>query len=191
MSFLPSPKPSAVDSGRPKRGLGAKDRRQTRFPLLVMQLEERQVLTTPTVLSISASASNLVAGSIEVFTATAVTNPPDGNNVPTGGTVTFSNGAATLGTASLINGVASFSTMLQPGTYSVTATYSGTGTFASSSTASSAGFIYNQAGNGTFGSTDLSSGTVQATAAELSSPYRSGRRTDRNHLHRRHLQRRD
>ena len=93
MSFLPSPKPSAVDSGRRKRGLGAKDRRQTRFPLLVMQLEERQVLTTPTVLSISASASNLVAGSIEVFTATAVTNPPDGTNVPTGGTVTFSNGS--------------------------------------------------------------------------------------------------
>ncbi len=171
MSFLPSPKPSAVESGRPKRGLGAKDRRQTRFPLLVMQLEERQMLTTPTLLSVSASASNIVAGTVEVFTATAVTNPPDGTNVPTGGTVTFSNGSATLGTASLINGVASFSTMLQPGTYSVTASYSGASTFASSSTTSSAGFIFNEAGNGTYGATDLSSGTVQATAAELSNPF--------------------
>ncbi len=171
MSFLPSPKPSANESGRPKRGLGAKDRRQTRFPLLVVQLEERQMLTTPTLLSISASASNLVAGSIEVFTATAVTNPPDGTNVPTGGTVTFSNGAATLGTASLVNGVASFSTMLQPGTYSVTASYSGAATFASSSTTSSAAYIFDEAGTGTYGATDLSSGTVQATAAELSNPF--------------------
>ena len=171
MSFQPSPKPSAVESGRAKRGLRAKDRRHTRFPLLVMQLEERQVLTTPTLLSISASASNLVAGAIEVFTATAVTNPPNGNNVPTGGTVTFSNGATTLGTASLINGSASFSTTLGPGTYSVTASYSGTATFASSSSASSAGFIYDEAGNGTYGATDLSSGTVQATAAELGNPF--------------------
>jgi sugar lactone lactonase YvrE len=170
-SFLPSPKPSAIESGRLKRGLRAKDRRQTRFPLLVMQLEERQMLTTPTLLSISASASNLVAGASEVFTATAVTNPPDGNNVPTGGTVTFSNGAATLGTASLVNGVASFSTTLNPGTYSVTASYSGTATFGSSSTTNSAAFIYNEAGNGTYGATDLSSGTVQATAAELSNPF--------------------
>ncbi len=171
MSFLPSPKPAAVESGRHKRGLRVKDRRKMRFPLFVMQLEERQVLTTPTLLSISASASNLVAGASEVFTATAVTNPPNGNNLPTGGTVTFSNGAATLGTAPLINGLASFSTTLGPGTYSVTASYSGTATFASSSTTSSAGFIFNQAGNGTFGSTDLSSGTIQATAAELSNPY--------------------
>ena len=55
------------------------------------------MLTTPTLLSISASASNLAAGAMEVFTATAVTNPPNGNNLPTGGTVTFSNGTATLG----------------------------------------------------------------------------------------------
>ena len=170
MSFLSSPKPPAVEWVA-QRGLRAKDRRRTRFPLLVMQLEERQVLTTPTLLSISASASNLVAGASEVFTATVVTNPPNGTNLPTGGTVTFSNGGATLGTASLNNGLASFSTTLGPGTYSVTASYSGTATFAGSSTTSSAGFIFNQAGNGTFGSTDLSSGTVQATAAELSNPY--------------------
>jgi sugar lactone lactonase YvrE len=171
MSFLPSPMSSAVESSRPKHGLRAKDRRQTRFPLLVLQLEERQLLTTPTLLSISASTSNLAAGAMEVFTATAVTNPPDGNNLPTGGTVTFSNGALTLGSAPLINGLASFSTTLGPGTYSVTASYSGAAAFASSSTTSSAGFIFNQAGNGTFGSTDLSSGTVQATAAELSNPF--------------------
>ena len=171
MSFLPSPKPPAVQSGRTKHGQRAKDRRHMRFPLLVMQLEQRQVLPTPTLLSISASASNLAAGAIEVFTATAVTNPPNGSNLPTGGTVTFSNGATTLGSAPLVNGLASFSTTLGPGTYSVTASYSGTATFASSSTTSSAGFIFDQAGTGTYGSTDLSSGTVQATAAELSSPF--------------------
>jgi hypothetical protein len=162
---------TAVESGRPKHGLKARDRRQTRFPLLVMQLEARQLLTTPTLLSISASAPNLAAGAMEVFTATAATNPPDGNNVPTGGTVTFSNGSTTLGTASLVNGLASFSLPLGPGNYSVTATYSGTATFASSSTSSSAGFISAVAGTGTFGSTDLSSGNVQATAAELSNPF--------------------
>ncbi len=171
MSFVPSPKPLVVKSGRPTRGLWAKDRRQTRFPLVLLQLEDRQLLTTPTLLSISASATNLTAGAMEVFTATAVTNPPNGTNLPTGGTVTFSNGATTLGSASLINGLASFSTTLGPGTFSVTASYSGTSTFASSSTTSSAGFIFNQAGNGNFGSTDLSSGTIQATAAELSNPY--------------------
>ena len=171
MSFLPSPSRLLSSRVAPSAASGRRIAVKRVSPCSSMQLEERQVLTTPTLLSMSASASNLVAGSIEVFTATAVTNPPDGTNVPTGGTVTFSNGAATLGTASLINGVASFSTLLQPGTYSVTASYSGTGTFASSSTASSAGFIYNQAGNGTFGSTDLSSGTVQATAAELGNPF--------------------
>ena len=77
MSFLPSPKPSAVESGRPSTASGRRIAVRQRFPLLVMQLEERQVLTTPTLLSISASASNLAAGAIEVFTATAVTNPPN------------------------------------------------------------------------------------------------------------------
>ena len=66
-------------------------------------------------LSISASAPNLAAGAMEVFTATAATNPPDGNNVPTGGTVTFSNGPPRSGTASLVNGLASFSLPLGPG----------------------------------------------------------------------------
>ena len=62
-----------------------------------MPLEERQLLTTPTLISVSASASNLTFGQAEVFTATVVTNPPSAN-IPTGGTVTFNNGTTTLGT---------------------------------------------------------------------------------------------
>ena len=59
--------------------------------MFVTPLEERQLLTTPTLISVSASASNLVFGQAEVLTATVQSNPP-GTNVPTGGTVTFENG---------------------------------------------------------------------------------------------------
>ena len=46
-----------------------------------------------------------------------------------------------------------------------------TATFGSSSSATSAGYIFNEAGTGTYGLTDMSSGTVQATAAELANPF--------------------
>ena len=120
--------------------------------------------------SISASASNLFTGAAEVFTATVITNPP-GSIIPTGGTVTFTNGATTLGTAPLVNGMASLSTVLGTGTYSVTASYAGNTTFGSSSSATSAGYIFDEAGTGTYGLTDMSSGTVQATAADLANPF--------------------
>jgi sugar lactone lactonase YvrE len=148
----------------------AKDRRRSRLPLGIMPLEERRLLTIPTLISVSASASSLVFGQAEVFTAEVIVNPPS-SNIPTGGTVTFSNGGATLGSASLVNGFASLPTILTVGTYSVTASYTGTATFGGSSTTTSAGYIFNDAGNGTFGLTDLSSGTVQATAADLANPF--------------------
>ena len=85
---------------------------------MVTPLEERQLLTTPTLISVSASAANLVFGQSEVLTATVVANPP-GVNVPTGGTVTFNNGAAVLGTAPLTNGTATLTlastTRFRPG----------------------------------------------------------------------------
>jgi sugar lactone lactonase YvrE len=166
MSFLLSPTWSALKSRRPR----AKDYRHRRVAINLMPLEERQLLTTPTLTSISASTGNLTAGAAEVLTATVISNPFS-SNIPTGGTVTFLSGTTTLGTATLLNGSASISTVLAPGTYSVTASYGGTATFGSSSSTTSAGFIFNEAGTGTFGSTDLSSGTVQATAAELGGPF--------------------
>ena len=98
-----------------------------------------------------------------------ITNPPS-SNIPTGGTVTFSNGATTLGSGSLVNGSASLPTVLPAGTYSVTASYTGTPTFGSSSSTTSAGYIFNQAGNGTFGNT-VTCRRSQATAAELANPF--------------------
>src|SRR5262249_30566566 len=106
MSFMLSPKWFDLDSRRSSRRLGAKDRRRYRLALLVTPLEERQLLATATLISVSASAANLVFGQSEVLTATVVSNPPS-VNVPTGGTVTFNNGGAVLGTAPLTNGTAS------------------------------------------------------------------------------------
>jgi trimeric autotransporter adhesin len=169
MSFMLSPKWFALDSRRSPRRLRAKDRRRNRLALLVTPLEERQLLTTPTLISVAASASNLILGQAEVLTATVEANPP-GTNIPTGGTVTFQNGINVLGTAPLVNGSASLSTVLQAGTYSVTATYGGTATFGSSMSTTSAGYIFNLAGNGTFGNTVTVAG-VAATAAELANPY--------------------
>jgi hypothetical protein len=136
----------------------------------MMPLEERQLLTIPTLTSVSAAASNLVFGQAEVFTAKVVANPPS-SNTPTGGTVTFSNGGTPIGTASLVNGIASLSTILPIGASSVTASYSGTSTFGSSSSTTSAGYIFNEAGSGTYGSTNLSGGNVQATAADFANPF--------------------
>jgi len=134
-----------------------------------MPLEERQLLTTPTLISLSASASDLILGQAEVLTATVESNPP-GTNIPSGGTVTFQNGSSVLGSAPLVNGSASLSTVLPVGTYSVTATYGGTATYGSSTSTTSAGYIFDLAGNGTFGNTVTVAG-VAATAAELANPF--------------------
>jgi Bacterial Ig-like domain (group 3) len=171
MSFLLSPKWFALKSRRSAHTPRVKDYRRKRVTLIVTPLEERQLLTIPTLTSVSASASNLTFGQAEVFTATVVTNPPSAN-IPTGGTVTFDNGTTTLGTAPLVNGSASLTTVLAAGTYSVTASYDGTSTsFASSMSSTSAGYIFNQAGNGTFGNTVTAVAGQPATAAELANPF--------------------
>ena len=148
----------------------AKDRRRSRLAPVVTPLEERQLLTTPTLISVSASAANLVFGQAEILTATVVANPP-GANAPTGGTVTFSNGTTVLGTATLSNGTASLSTVLPAGTYSVTASYGGTATYGGSTSTTSAGDIFNLAGNGAFGNTVTIARHVAATSAELANPF--------------------
>ena len=114
MQFMLSPRWFALDQRRSPRRQPAKDRRRSRFALTVMPLEERQLLTIPTLISVSASASALTFGQAEVLQATVVTNPPS-PNVPTGGTVTFLNGTTALGTAPLVNGSASLSTVLRRG----------------------------------------------------------------------------
>ncbi len=169
MSFMLSTRWFALDSRRSPRRLRAKERRRNRLALLVTPLEQRQLLTTPTLISVSASASSLVFGQAEVLTATVQSNPP-GTNVPTGGTVTFENGSTVLGTASLSNGSASLSTVLPAGTYSVTATYGGTASYGASTSTTSAGYIFDQAGNGTYGNTVTPTG-VAATSAELANPF--------------------
>jgi sugar lactone lactonase YvrE len=75
-----------------------------------------------------------------------------------------------LGTATLTNGSASLSTLLPAGTYSITATYGGTATYGASTSTTSAGSIFNVAGNGTFGNTVTPAG-VAAASAELANPY--------------------
>ncbi len=75
-------------------------------------------------------------GQAETFTATVTTNPPS-STIPTGGTVTFSDGSNTLGTPQpLTNGTAQLSvTSLVVGNHVVTASYSGTSTFGGSTMA--------------------------------------------------------
>jgi Bacterial Ig-like domain (group 3) len=171
MPFMLLPDRFAPWSRRSPRYSHAKDRRRYHLSPIVTPLEERQLLTTPTLISVAASAASLTFGQSEVFQATVVANPP-GGTPPTGGTVTFNNGATVIGTASLVNGTASLSTTLAAGTYSVTATYGGTATYAGSTSTTSAGYIFNQAGNGTFGNTvTIAGGAVAATSAELANPY--------------------
>jgi hypothetical protein len=169
MSFLLSPKWSALKSKRAGSRPPAKNRRLSRVPLIVMPLEERQLLTTPTLTSVFASASNPTFGQAEVFKAMVVTNPLS-TTTPTGGTVMFDNGNILLGTAPLVNGTASLSTLLGTGTYSVTASYSGTALFGASTSTTSAGYIFNEVGTGTYGNT-VTVGGVAATAAELANPF--------------------
>ena len=67
MPSLLIPQYFAPASRRSPRGLRAKDRRRYHLSPIVTPLEERQLLTTPTVTSVSASASNLVFGQAEVL----------------------------------------------------------------------------------------------------------------------------
>ncbi len=169
MSFMLSPMWLDSDSRRPRGRPGVKNRRRNRPALLVTPLESRQLLTTPTLISVSASSGSVVYGQAEVLKATVVSNPP-GTNIPTGGTVTFDNGAMVLGTAPLVNGSATLSMAMAAGTYTVSASYGGTSTYGSSSSTTSSGYIFTVAGTGTYGNTVTIAG-LPATTAEFANPF--------------------
>ena len=90
------------------------------------RLEERALLTIPTITTLVESAASLTYGQTEVFTAT-VTTDPHRSTTPTGGTVTFMDGTTTLGTQTLTDGTAQLAvSSLAVGGHEVTAVYSGT-----------------------------------------------------------------
>ncbi len=121
-------------------GRGGSPRRRRIIPT-VAPLEERTLLTTPTITTLGISAASLSYGQKEVFTATVTTDPPS-STTPSGGSVTFLDGSTTLATAELTTGNATFSTAsLGVGTHVVTAVYSGDAAFGGSSTANTAGSI--------------------------------------------------
>ncbi len=119
-----------------------------RFGLMVTLLEERTLLSTPTLTTLALSSSSLTYGQNELFTATVTTDPP-GGTAPTGGVVTFKEGTATLGTKNLVSGTATFSTQALPaGTDVVSAVYGGTSTYGGSASASTSSIINTVAGGG-------------------------------------------
>ncbi len=119
-----------------------------RFGLMVTMLEERVLLSTPTVTSLALSSSSLTYGQTEVLTVTVTTDPPSGTT-PTGGVVTFNDGVAVLGTGNLSSGTATLSTTNLPaGTEVLTAVYGGTSSFAGSSSGTETSVINTVAGGG-------------------------------------------
>jgi len=126
--------PSEFAQSRPP----ARDRRRARrrrdLGLIVTRLEERALLTIPTITALVDSAASLTYGQSEVFTAT-VTTDPHSSTIPTGGTVTFLDGTSTLGTRNLTDGTAQLAvSLLGVGSHEVTAVYSGTSVFGGSRT---------------------------------------------------------
>ncbi len=169
MSFWPCQSRRSTKPYHPRRrtqttGRGGGPRRRRISPTVAL-LEDRTLLTTPTITSLGISAASLTYGQMEVFTATVTTEPP-GSTTPSGGTVTFMEGSTALGTAGLTAGTATFSTTaLGAGTHAVTAIYSGDSTFEGSSTALTDEPIINTvAGGGTNSSTNY---TGPATGAQL------------------------
>jgi hypothetical protein len=85
---------------------------------------------TTIVVSSSLNPSN--AGQPVTFTATASSS----GGTPTGGTVTFSDGAQVIGSAALTSGIATFTTsLLTVGNHSISANFGGTASFAASASA--------------------------------------------------------
>jgi Bacterial Ig-like domain (group 3) len=122
-----------------KRRRRTRDRRagrsRRRIRPIVALLEDRTLLT-PTLITLAVSSDSLTYGQAEVFTATVTSDPP-GGTTPTGGTVTFLDGSATIGNEALSHGTAMLSTTALPvGQNVMTADYSGSGAFASSVTGS-------------------------------------------------------
>ena len=117
-------------------------KRPTRRPVLLgmESLEERQLLATGTVTSVSASALTLTAGQSEVLTAT-ISSLTGSATAINSGTVQFYDNGTALGSAQTVtqasgspNGIASLTTAsLGAGTHVLTAQYSGNSTFSASS----------------------------------------------------------
>ena len=133
-------------------------------PILAI-LEDRSLLSTPTVTTLGVSAPAVTYGQTEVFTATVTTSPPSGTT-PTGGTVSFMSGTTTLATKSLAAGSATFSTTgLEAGSYVVTAVYSGDAAFGGSRSGDQSGTVITTVAGGNSGNGG------PATAASINVPY--------------------
>ena len=119
------------------------------------------VTAVPTTTAIIASTPSAPFGQTVTFIATVSTNAP-ATAAPTGGTVTFFDGATSLGTSPIDDGVATLSDVaLGLGLHTVTAAYSGDGLLF---LASSSGTMTTVAGDGTF---DYSGDGGSPTAATL------------------------
>ena len=126
-------------------------RRRRRVKPQVAVLEGRLLLSTATLTALGLSNSSPTYGQTEVFTATVTTDPPS-DATPTGGTVSFMDGLATLATEALSAGSAVFSTTnLGAGPHAVTAVYSGTAAFRGSQSGISAGLIITTVAGGGLG----------------------------------------
>ncbi len=161
-------------AGKAKGRRGVEHRRNTRgargwqrsFGPVVTLLENRALLTVQTVTLLTESTNMLTYGQTEKFTATVETLPLS-STVPTGGTVTFYDGPATLDSADLgPGGTVSFTTPdLPAGVATITAAYSGATGFGPSATPLSPVAVINTVAGGGNGDGGL------ATATSLNSPY--------------------
>ncbi len=130
-------------------------------------LEERQLLSATTAVSVSASAASIVSNQTVNLTGTVTAY---GMTAPSQGTVTFTVGAVVLGTASVSGGIATLDNVALPaGKNLITASYSGAaGYLASTSTLGPNSPIALVAGDGTAG---ITGNNGPATAAELTQPW--------------------
>ena len=104
-----------------------------------------------TAMAVVPSANSAVYGQAIMLTATVATSPPSGVT-PTGGTVTFWDGATTLGTATLTAGTAALPGVALPlGVNSLTANYSGNVNFGASQRRRAELIITTVAGGGSNG----------------------------------------
>ena len=144
----------------------------TRRLLVVERLEERSLLTAaPTLTTLVASTGSIAYGQNETLTATVIVAPPN-TGTPTGGTVTFLDGATTLGTRTLNSGTATLQVSTLPvGTDVLMATYSGDGAnFAGTSTVVGPNSIITTVA-GSNGDSIYSGDNGPATAAGLGLPF--------------------
>ena len=120
------------------------------------------VTLDPTTTTITVSSDAVYAGQSVTLTSTVAAA-----NMPTDGTVTFTDGTATLGTADVIAGVASLSVEPPFGANAITAAYSGDGTYwAASISGNASSEIATIAGNGS----TVYNGDGASTAASLNGP---------------------